>query len=92
MADAVKLGEGWRVSPAAYIEARPAAFGVGRPSSHYVRMRDGCRLAIDVYLPQAGPAAPGSELATILIFTPYYRRFRLTARRAGRHRGQPQRR
>ena len=79
VADAVKSGEGWRVSAAAYIAARPAAFGVGRPSSHYVAMRDGCRLAIDVYLPQAAPAAPGSELPTILIFTPYYRRFRLTA-------------
>src|SRR5262245_44090785 len=42
-------------------------------------MRDGCRLAIDVYLPQAGPSAPGAELPTILIFTPYYRRFRLAA-------------
>jgi hypothetical protein len=79
VADAVKSGEGWRLSPADYIAARPATFGVGQPCSHYVRMRDGCRLAIDVYLPQAGPAAPGSELPTIVIFTPYYRRFRLAA-------------
>jgi hypothetical protein len=79
VADAVKSGEGWRLSPADYIAARPATFGVGEPCSHYVRMRDGCRLAIDVYLPRAGPAAPGSELPTIVIFTPYYRRFRLAA-------------
>jgi len=77
--DAVKSGEGWRLSPAEYLETRPAAFGVGAPSSCYVAMRDGCRLAIDVYLPQAAHAGPGQaeKRPTILIFTPYYRRFKL---------------
>jgi uncharacterized protein len=80
VADAVKSGEGWHVSPADYMAARPAPFGVGQPFSHYLRMRDGCRLAIDVYLPQKkARAAPDCELPTILIFTPYYRRFRLAA-------------
>jgi putative CocE/NonD family hydrolase len=38
-------------------------------------MRDGCRLAVDVYLPQ-GPRAQ-DRVPTILILTPYYRRFAL---------------
>ena len=79
MADAVKWGEGWGVSPADYAKARPAHFAVGEPSSLYVAMRDGCRLALDVYLPQAGAdrQPPKSQLPTLVVFTPYYRRFRL---------------
>ena len=38
-------------------------------------MRDGCRLAVDVYLPD-GRAASGG-VPTVLILTPYYRRFAL---------------
>jgi uncharacterized protein len=77
--DAVRGGEGWVVSPAEYAKSRPASFGIAEPSSRYVCMRDGCRLALDLYLPQAGPRqeAPNPRLPTILIFTPYYRRFRL---------------
>jgi putative CocE/NonD family hydrolase len=37
-------------------------------------MPDSCRLAVDVYLPGGSGRVP-----TILIFTPYYRRFALTA-------------
>src|SRR5262245_53023807 len=58
VADAVKSGDGWRLSPADYMAARPAPFRAGVPSSCYVAMRDGCRLAVDVYLPEAGPEAP----------------------------------
>ena len=57
MADAVRSGEGWRVSPADYAKTRPATFAVGAPRSLYVTMRDGCRLALDVYLPQADRAS-----------------------------------
>ena len=79
MADMVRSGEGWRVSPADYATTRPATFGVGPPRSQYVTMRDGCRLALDVYLPQRtrGSDAPRARLPTILILTPYYRRFKL---------------
>src|SRR5690349_17943353 len=38
-------------------------------------MPDGCRLAVDVYLP---PDAPG-RVPAMLILTPYYRRFALQA-------------
>jgi putative CocE/NonD family hydrolase len=36
-------------------------------------MRDGCRLAVDVYL----PVGAGARVPCILILTPYYRRFAL---------------
>ena len=79
MADAIRSGEGWRVSPAEYAKTRPAMFQVGAPRSLFITMRDGCRLALDVYLPQAGSSRepPKSKLPTLLILTPYYRRFKL---------------
>jgi uncharacterized protein len=81
VADAVQSGDGWRVSPADYARTRPAAFAVGAPRSLYVTMRDGCRLALDIYLPGAGPGGerPAPRLPAILILTPYYRRFKLKA-------------
>jgi hypothetical protein len=43
----------WRVYSGDYLAKRPAAFRLGQPSSQYVTMRDGCRLAVDAYVPQA---------------------------------------
>jgi len=43
------------------------------PQSSYIRMRDGVRLAADVYLPAGNRTA---SFPALLIFTPYYRRFR----------------
>lgn len=50
-------------------------------------MRDGCRLAVDVYVPattgtkraeEGGPGlAEQSTFATLVLFTPYYRRFKM---------------
>ena len=48
---------------------------IAPPRSLYLAMPDGCRLAVDVYLP---PEAP-SRVPGIVIFTPYYRRFALRA-------------
>src|SRR3954470_21970626 len=79
MADRDNNGEAWRVPPSSYLETRPPEFACpGKPFSLYIAMRDGCRLAVDVYLPQEaqGPA-PGAKLPTVLILTPYYRRFAL---------------
>ncbi|OYX91922.1 MAG: hydrolase, partial [Novosphingobium sp. 35-62-5] len=43
-----------------------------------VTMRDGCRIAVDVYLPEPIDSAAGeTAFATIALFTPYYRRFKL---------------
>jgi len=41
-------------------------------------MRDGVRLAVDVYLPEAAAAAAPASFPTIVILTPYYRRFKVT--------------
>jgi len=73
MSDDDRGSDAWRVSPSAYLESRPAEFAIGRPASSYLAMRDGCALALDVYLPE-GAAGP---VPAILILTPYYRRFAL---------------
>jgi uncharacterized protein len=65
----------WRVTPSTYLGTRPGRGIVPRPQSIYVTMRDGCRLAVDVYLPADTPA----RVPAILILTPYYRRFALAA-------------
>jgi putative CocE/NonD family hydrolase len=72
-------GTAWHIQPARYTEDRPVEWRVpAKPQSLYLPMRDGCRLAIDVYLPQSiGANAPASQFPTILFFTPYYRRFKL---------------
>lgn len=69
----------WRISPQSYLAARQRPFGVpAQPASRYVAMPDGCRLAIDVYLPQAGGSIePEARVPAVVIFTPYYRRFAL---------------
>ena len=69
----------WHIPPHEYVERRAKHFQVpATPASHYVTMPDGCRLAVDLYLPQSpnGGAAPG-KFPAITIFTPYYRRFAL---------------
>ncbi|QHI99508.1 CocE/NonD family hydrolase [Xylophilus rhododendri] len=67
----------WRQGPAAYLAGRPPAFTApALPASCYLTMRDGCRIAVDVYLPQGDAAHPApARVPTIAIFTPYYRRF-----------------
>ena len=79
MADTDTNGNAWRVPPSAYLATRPAEFAKpAQPFSLYLTMRDGCRLAVDVYLPQQakGPA-PDAKLPSVVILTPYYRRFAL---------------
>ncbi len=66
------------------LHSRIQAFEAGRavpfslpsqPVSHYVSMRDGCRIALDVYVPQG--AEDDAQFPTLLLFTPYFRRFKL---------------
>lgn len=64
----------WRTPPGAYLASRPAGFRVpDKPLSVYVTMRDGVRIAVDVYLPQGSGAPP--TFPTLVVATPYYRRF-----------------
>ena len=71
--------DAWRVSPQDYLAQRPAVYASSRrPESSYVTMRDGVRLAADVYLPvDSRGMAIVERLPSIVIFTPYYRRFAL---------------
>jgi putative CocE/NonD family hydrolase len=75
LSDLPIAGQGWRILPQDYLAARAKPFRRGAPISQYVVMPDGVRLALDVYLPQA--EAPAGPVPTILVLTPYYRRFRL---------------
>jgi putative CocE/NonD family hydrolase len=84
MSDRDTQGNAWKVPASAYLQTRPSHFMVpDRPESRYVEMRDGCRLALDVYVPQpiAGAAQAGAAgtYPTVAIFTPYNRRFRQRA-------------
>src|SRR5262249_48595453 len=80
MSDHDRDTEAWRVPPSRYLESRPPDFArPAPPRSCYVEMRDGCRLAVAVYLPEPLPGKPASpaRMPTIVILTPYYRRFKL---------------
>lgn len=70
----------WHITPGTYLASRPAEYETpALPTSKYLTMRDGCRLAIDVHLPHNGPdTAATGPFPTIVIFTPYYRRIRTT--------------
>ncbi|WP_138466561.1 CocE/NonD family hydrolase [Poseidonocella sp. HB161398] len=66
------------------LHSRVAAYEAGRavpyrlpaaPVSCYVTMRDGCRIAVDAWLPEG--AAEGARFPALLLFTPYFRRFKL---------------
>ena len=71
MSDRDHAGAAWRVAPSDYAETREAAYALLRaPISRYLTMRDGCRIAVDVWLPE-GVSGP---VPANLILTPYYRR------------------
>ncbi|HZP99909.1 MAG TPA: CocE/NonD family hydrolase [Reyranella sp.] len=74
MADRDDLGSAWRIPPSKYLATRPAEHTIGAPKSVYVAMADGCRLAVDVILPNGDATR---RWPTVLILTPYIRRFRL---------------
>jgi hypothetical protein len=76
MPDRDDLGSAWKVPPSRYLASRPAEHRVGAPSSVYVTMADGCRLAVDVMLPDGDASR---RWPTVLILTPYVRRFQLAA-------------
>ena len=76
MEDLDSVQSGWTVSPQQYLESRPAVYTMPElPESEYLTMRDGCRIAVDVYVPQS--SEPGEKFPAITIFTPYNRRFKL---------------
>ncbi|MEI2416614.1 CocE/NonD family hydrolase [Orrella sp. JC864] len=78
MSDHDLAGNAWHLPPSRYLSERPATHALpARPLSVYVPMRDGCRIAVDVYLPDGGAGASPASFPTVAIFTPYNRRFRV---------------
>lgn len=68
----------WKVHPREYAAARPPQFEAPvHPESVYVQMADGVRLAADIYLPSRAGETVEGEFPTIMVLTPYYRRFKL---------------
>jgi putative CocE/NonD family hydrolase len=66
----------WKVTPSDYALDREFDFEIPTaPQSLHIPMSDGIRLAIDVFIPQVATDAPVQPRPTILVFTPYYRRF-----------------
>jgi putative CocE/NonD family hydrolase len=72
MPDRDDLGSAWKVPPSRYLGSRAAEHKVGLPRSLYVTMPDGCRLAVDIILPDGDASR---WWPTVLILTPYVRRF-----------------
>src|ERR1700753_4132209 len=67
----------WRVQPSDYVAERAIEFELASPLSEYVAMRDGCRLAVDAYVPRPKHGAAVEPFPTLVLFTSYYRRFKL---------------
>jgi putative CocE/NonD family hydrolase len=79
MPDKDNLGDAWKITPSEYLKTRPPISRIGEPTSQYLTMPDGVRLAIDVYLPVSTVDHQEKHFPTILILTPYYRRFKVSA-------------
>lgn len=76
MSDGAEHSAAWEVTPDRYAREHPPRFSAGcQRTSRYVSVRDGTRLAVDVHLPLGAPA--GERFPTLVLFTPYYRRFEL---------------
>jgi len=80
MPDRDDPGAAWCVPPSRYLAGRPAEHSIGAPTSVHVAMADGCRLAVDVILPDGDPSR---RWPTVLILTPYVRRFELAPGTSG---------
>ena len=83
MSDSDAGSRAWSLAPGEYASARSRGYSVPHPASVYVALRDGCRLALDYYLPQALSDKAPTRFPVIVIFTPYYRRFALADRSLG---------
>lgn len=78
MSDADSGSLAWRLPPSQYLVQRERLFDKpAAPVSRYVEMRDGCKIALDIFLPQARSGVARDSFPTIVVFTPYYRRFKL---------------
>jgi putative CocE/NonD family hydrolase len=78
MTDSSRNSGAWSTTPHDYLATRQDSYSDERlRRSCYLTMRDGVRIATDIFVPaEAGWETP---LPTIAVFTPYYRRFKLTS-------------
>lgn len=81
MSDADSGSVAWKLTPSQYLAEREQEFEKpDAPISQYITMRDGCRIALDIFVPQPRfGVKPVEKFPTIVVFTPYYRRFKLAA-------------
>ena len=64
MSDLPRDDGSWRVLPQDYLTRRPATYSSSRrPGSVYVAMRDGVRLAVDLYLPCDFVSTPSATMS-----------------------------
>lgn len=78
MSDSDMGSSAWQTTPSDYLKLRPPAYELPQaPWSVYLAMRDGCRLAVDIYLPQETDQSDSRSFPILCLFTPYYRRFKL---------------
>ena len=88
MTDSSKGADAWTVTPYAYLKDQHPVYGPERlRRSCYVTMRDGIRIAVDVHV--AEEAGWEKPQPTIAVFTPYYRRFKLTDAASGETEDSP---
>ena len=79
MSDCDDISKAWKLTPSAYMKQRPHEYALpSQPFSCYVTMRDGIQIAVDVYTPQSlqKRANVPTKFPTIMVATPYYRRFK----------------
>ncbi len=79
MSDRDDISKAWKLPPSAYMQKRPPEYALPpQPFSCYVTMRDGVQIAVDVYTPRSlhQSADAQSKFPTIVVATPYYRRFK----------------
>ena len=78
MTDSSRNSGAWSTTPHDYLATRQNSYSDERlRRSCYLTMRDGVRIAAEIFVPaEVGWETP---LPTITIFTPYYRRFKLTS-------------
>lgn len=76
MSDSAEKSTAWVITPGRYLRDHPPSFEGGyRLSSCYVTVRDGTKLAVDIYLPRGSKES--GPFPTLVTFTPYYRHFKL---------------
>ena len=80
MSDRDDLGHAWRISPSEYLQQRPATHSVpARLLPATSRCATACASRSTCTCPEGAPPDSAQRFPTIVVLTPYYRRFKVTA-------------